>query len=93
MDIKEDARYPIIIPIISSITLLFTLLAKNKIIKSIILAPISAANIVEIYPPKPMLDADPPNVPTASIRSATPRFAPSLIPNIEGPAKGFLNNV
>ena len=32
-------------------------------------------------------------VPAASITAATPKLAPAVIPNTDGPAKGFLKSV
>ena len=42
------------------------------------------SNIIAKFPPK---------IPAPSITTATPKLAPELIPNTNGPAKGFLNNV
>lgn len=79
-------------PVIRSMTLLFTRLEKNNNTAITATAPTNAAistarNPVTETAPAVML---PPN---RSITKATPRLAPLLIPNIDGPARGLQNAV
>ena len=76
------------IPMISSITLLPTLLEKNTITPRMAQAPAIAPATVAMYPPK-----EPTVPPKASITRATPRLAPSLIPRMDGPARGLWKRV
>ena len=84
--------YPIMIPIISSIKLFFVKAEKNSKIPMTIIAPAKApANTAR----KPDILKTPAVIlpPPSNITKATPRLAPVLIPNIEGPASGSLKKV
>ena len=84
--------YPIMIPIISSIKLFFVKAEKNSKIPMTIIAPAKApANTAR----KPDILKTPAVIlpPPSNITKATPRLAPVLIPNIEGPASGLLKTV
>ena len=84
--------YPIMIPIISSIKLFFVKAEKNSKIPRTIIAPAKApANTAR----KPDILKTPAVIlpPPSNITKATPRLAPVLIPNIEGPASGLLKTV
>ena len=84
--------YPIMIPIISSIKLFFVKAEKNSKIPITIIAPAKApANTAR----KPDILKTPAVIlpPPSNITKATPRLAPVLIPNIEGPASGLRNTV
>ena len=84
--------YPIIIPAINNITLLRIKVERNKMTDSTNAAPMKAPNKIAKKP-------DRENVavamlpPPANITKATPKLAPELMPNIEGPANGLLNAV
>ena len=93
MVIAEDARYPTIRPIISNITGFDIFVEKNIIMLSITHAPANAEIIIAIEPFSECAENKLNELPKKSIVSATPRFAPSLMPRIEGPASGFLNSV
>ena len=89
----EDAKYPTIKPMIRSMTGLVTFVEKYIITASIIQAPENAAMIIAIEPPNEYMENKLNELPKKSITKATPRFAPSLIPRIDGPASGFLKSV
>lgn len=80
------------IPVISSMILLFISVEKKRISTIISMAPINAPSSTEKKPdrlnaPAVML---PPN---SSMTKATPRLAPALMPRMDGPASGFLKAV
>ena len=80
------------IPVISSMTLLFNNVEKKRISPIISIAPTKAPANTEKKPDKLKVPADmlPPN---SSITNATPKLAPELMPKIDGPANGFLKAV
>ncbi len=87
--------FPTIKPIISNATLFLTRKEMSKINPKTKLAPaVEAKSIIQLSPK--------PNLPNAKIAVAekpesttiaTPKLAPAVIPNTEGPANGFRNNV
>ena len=90
----EPAKYEIIKPIIINVVMFFILLLKPSISISTEVAPKNAAKLTPIFDQNPNDDnAFPPKMPVNKMVMATPKPAPLLIPNIEGSASGFLNNV
>ena len=88
------ATYPIITPIINSVTFPFTFCDTYTISAITDKAPITAANESATSPIYPsLLSATPPNAPDSNTTKATPRLAPELIPSTEGPASGLRNTV
>ena len=86
------ATYPIITPIINSVTFPFTFCDTYTISAITDKAPITAANESATSPIYPsLLSATPPNAPDSNTTKATPRLAPELIPSTEGPASGLPN--
>ena len=69
-----------------------TLLATNIIAESTNSEPRLAANANPIFE-KAIEAKTPVNVEKLNTKNATPKLAPELIPNTNGPAKGFLNRV
>ena len=79
---------------IINVVIFFTLLLKPSTIVNTKVAPIKAAKLTPKFDHKPNEDnALPPKIPVNKTVIATPSPAPLLIPNIEGSARGFLNNV
>ena len=80
------------IPVISSMILLFISVEKKRISAIISMAPINAPSSTEKKPDKLNAPAVmlPPN---SNMTKATPRLAPALMPRMDGPASGFLKAV
>ena len=94
MSVNEPARYEIIKPMIIRVVIFLTRLLNPKINISTNVAPKNAAKLTPILDHNPNDErASPPKKPVNNIVTATPKPAPLLIPNIEGSARGFLNNV
>lgn len=95
----DDVMFPIMIPTISSIRLLLMIVENRSIIPITNMEPINAAVIIKNEELSSLNDAlfvknDVMKLlPPASITIATPKFAPLLIPSIDGPASGLLNTV
>lgn len=88
---SDVAMYPTIIPAMSSIVLLRTIVDRNKIIARITNAPINAPDTVAVMPIiSPAAENEHPVV-RATI--ATPRLEPEVMPKIEGPASGLASVV
>ena len=85
--------YPTIIPTISNITLLRTIVEKRIIMPNINTAPIKAPAKTAIVPERANDPKEPNEPPKNNITKATPKLAPELIPKIDGPANGLLNAV
>ena len=84
----ELAIYPIMMPMMSSMTLFRTMVEKKKMIAITAIAPMKAATRIATNPeiltePAEMLP------PSNNMTRATPRPAPLLIPKILGPARGL----
>ena len=80
------------IPAMSSITLFFISVDRNRMNAIMANAPVMAPAITDRNPPKFTVDtAMPPPIP--SITSAAPRLEPALIPSMEESARGLLNTV
>ena len=79
-------------PMMSSITLFFTIVEKNIMSAITAIAPTKAATRTAT---KPVSENDPAVMlpPRRSITSATPSEAPLLIPKMLGPARGLRNAV
>ena len=79
-------------PAISSITLFFTTSESSMMTAITSIAPTKAAVSTAI---KPVIVNEEVEMlpPQSNITSATPTEAPLLMPNIDGPARGFLNAV
>ena len=92
-EMAEEVRYPIMIPIMSSIRLLFTKDEKKSSMTNIRLEPANAPMMMAINPVKLFSPAAPITPPKQSITKATPKLAPVSMPKIEGPANGLLNEV
>ena len=89
-----DTRYPIIIPIINTVTALPTLPDTNIIINNTAKAPPNAAITIAISPNSAIVPLIcKPATPPSNTNKATPKLAPALIPSTEGPAKGLLKVV
>ena len=87
-EMADVAIYPIMIPMMSSITLLRTMVANTSIRAITNMAPTkAAANVAR----KPVNEKAPAVIlpPRSSITNATPSEAPLLIPKIPGSANGF----
>ena len=94
MSVKEPARYENIKPMIINVVIFLTRLLNPSISIKTNVAPKNAAMLTPIFDHNPKDDsAFPPKMPVNKIVIATPNPAPLLIPNIEGSARGFLNNV
>ena len=79
-------------PMMRSITLLYTMVEKRKIIPVTAIAPANAAATMASVPvsDSPAMDTAPP---MASITTATARAAPLLMPKTSGPARGLRKRV
>ena len=80
------------IPVMSSMILLFIKVEKNRISPITIIEPMKAPNTIEKNPER-VIPAVAMVPPPANITKATPRLAPELIPKMEGPANGLLKAV
>ena len=94
ISVKEPARYETIKPMIINVVIFLTRLLKASISIKTNVAPKNAAMLTPIFDHNPKVEsALPPKMPVNKIVIATPNPAPLLIPNIDGSARGFLNNV
>ena len=94
ISVKEPARYETIKPMIINVVIFLTRLLKASISIKTNVAPKNAAMLTPIFDHNPKVEsALPPKIPVNKIVIATPNPAPLLIPNIDGSARGFLNNV
>lgn len=94
ISVKEPARYETIKPMIINVVIFLTRLLNPSISIKTNVAPKNAAMLTPILDHNPNDDsALPPKMPVNKIVIATPNPAPLLIPNIDGSARGFLNNV
>ncbi len=92
MDIAADDKYPTIMPTISSATLFRIFLDNKSSMIMTVADPHNAPDITAIKPFRVRMSVD--SLPLkSSITMATPKLAPLLIPKIEGPASGLLNDV
>ncbi len=94
MSVNEPARYETIKPMIIKVVIFLTRLLKPNISIKTKVAPAKAARLTPRFDQIPIVEmAEPPKMPVNNIVIATPNPAPLLIPNIDGSARGFLNNV
>ena len=94
MSVMEPERYEIIKPMIINVVIFLIRLLKPSIMNNTKVAPMNAAMLTPKSDHNPNDErASPPNIPVNKIVKATPNPAPLLIPNIDGSARGFLNNV
>ena len=94
ISVNEPARYETIRPMIINVVMFLTRLLKPSISIKTNVAPAKAARLTPRFDQIPIVEmAEPPKMPVNNIVIATPNPAPLLIPNIDGSARGFLNNV